>query len=886
MQQDGDSSNSEDNDAYQSQIETTRQQINFSTRIMEEEKGAPLEIKPLPVIHTKKESTDFFLPDIKKNKYNGWLPNGNPPQKKLEGLAEDKKATIISSNSIITPNIGVGHFKDLKEGQNHKFIEEYDKTKNPPLDSSQLKETQKNDMTTVLDNTCRPMAGDLDRDNQEYIDPVFQDEADEEIEIKPKAMKTKNLNVYDINYYRDNDETLKEIYGVKYFLIFPDMRPKQFWDLFITVGIIILCFLVPWRLAFFEDNNTLSWFIADTIIDCFFTVDIVLNFFTVYTDEYENFVTDRRLIAFTYLRGWFLFDFVSILPLEYLIGDTRGLNELARLMRVLKMYKLVKIFRLVKQSGKIQKYAKEWLKISMIMERSIAFFFLITITTHVFACIWYFLSKWNDFGPDTWVYNTGLVDATNFNAYIYCCYFIIQVLTTVGYGDITIHSSTEKLLIMMIMLVGVIVFSFAFGSLVSALTNLDSRAAKLKERIFELNSLNKKYKLSTGLYQRLYKEIKFEKEQDINLESLVKTLPVVLRTELILAVNSVIINTINFFKTKDDQFCAAVASHLKSTNTAAGDYIYEEKDPILEIFFLLTGEAGYAITKDHVTIIYSKIVPGNLFGDLDMINTKGKRKENSRKFTVKAISNCEIISLKKESISELESDFPATIADIFYLVHYRREQLLKCRAVAKQKLDQELKIKLRKFQTEKKYLSNKLKRMDTKKIADFEADKVYEFDENSQRIYNINLYSRRRAIRLYHNMEKFKAHAIEIMDNYRKNNTQTSKLFQLLDQISLLIASKRKERNKKLEEAKERINKFKELMKMKMDAKQQEEEVRRKKEEEERRNLKEFGHEGYKTKEEVERRVKEIVVMRKVKAKYGSGGMDKWVSDKWNLQIV
>lgn len=92
------------------------------------------------------------------------------------------------------------------------------------------------------------------------------------------------------------------------------------------------------------------------------------------------------------------------------------------------------------------------------------------------------MARWTDFSPDTWVAKAGFQDEDDLTAYIYCFYFVIQVLTTVGYGDMPVSTSAEKLLVILIELVGVIVFSFAVGSLMSVLTNLDSRAAQLKSK--------------------------------------------------------------------------------------------------------------------------------------------------------------------------------------------------------------------------------------------------------------------------------------------------------------------------------------------------------------------------------------------------------------------
>jgi len=62
-------------------------------------------------------------------------------------------------------------------------------------------------------------------------------------------------------------------------------------------------------------------------------------------------------------------------------------------------------------------------------------------------------------------------------------------MTTVGYGDISGENNLERSVSIFIMLVGVISFSFATGSLSSIMSNYDQANAKLQERITVLNRI-------------------------------------------------------------------------------------------------------------------------------------------------------------------------------------------------------------------------------------------------------------------------------------------------------------------------------------------------------------------------------------------------------------
>jgi hypothetical protein len=65
-----------------------------------------------------------------------------------------------------------------------------------------------------------------------------------------------------------------------------------------------------------------------------------------------------------------------------------------------------------------------------------------------------------------------------FDLYITSIYFTVTTITTVGYGDISgNHSITERLFSICLMMIGVVAFSFATGSLASILQNYDTQSA-------------------------------------------------------------------------------------------------------------------------------------------------------------------------------------------------------------------------------------------------------------------------------------------------------------------------------------------------------------------------------------------------------------------------
>ena len=68
---------------------------------------------------------------------------------------------------------------------------------------------------------------------------------------------------------------------------------KILWDVYIFVLVIVVCIVVPFRLAFFlyEDSG---WLIFYGIVDISFLIDIILTFFTsVYDSESQLEIVEK-----------------------------------------------------------------------------------------------------------------------------------------------------------------------------------------------------------------------------------------------------------------------------------------------------------------------------------------------------------------------------------------------------------------------------------------------------------------------------------------------------------------------------------------------------------------------------------------------------------------
>ena len=188
--------------------------------------------------------------------------------------------------------------------------------------------------------------------------------------------------------------------------------------------------MTPYELAFMDKTKD-SW--SDFFLDVFLWLDIIINFFSAYTDSEENLVKNHKKIVLTYLKTWFIVDLVSVLPINQMTSGSFTYNKITRISRLPKLYRLIKLTKLLRMTkmttkgnvNKVTKFFLEKLKINANIERLIFFVLTFLLLNHLCACFWYFMAKLEDLSPDSWVVRLGYVDSSNFELYIISFYWTL-----------------------------------------------------------------------------------------------------------------------------------------------------------------------------------------------------------------------------------------------------------------------------------------------------------------------------------------------------------------------------------------------------------------------------------------------------------------------------
>jgi hypothetical protein len=177
------------------------------------------------------------------------------------------------------------------------------------------------------------------------------------------------------------------------YMIHPSSTVRKAWDVLVCMLLLYCALALPLYIAFgVEEHDLLR--LLDRMVDCVFMLDVLLNFFTGYTDR-GVLIMDQSAVAAKYCRSWLALDLLSSLPMDLILsprktmlsgGASDSLLRLHSLVRLLKITRIVR-FQRIMQRLQLVLYVKN----SFLTVFSIAMVFL--FYTHCFACGFIYLAR-------------------------------------------------------------------------------------------------------------------------------------------------------------------------------------------------------------------------------------------------------------------------------------------------------------------------------------------------------------------------------------------------------------------------------------------------------------------------------------------------------------
>ncbi|OMJ83599.1 hypothetical protein SteCoe_15451 [Stentor coeruleus] len=449
-------------------------------------------------------------------------------------------------------------------------------------------------------------------------------------------------------------------------IIHPQSKFKKTWEIIMIILLIYTATIMPYRIAFIVGTDYDFWWLLDNILNILFFMDFLVNCLSAYYDDCNKLIYSYKKILLNYLRGWMIIDLIGCIPLDLFLESTStgGYNNLLRLFRLPRLYRLVRISKILKL---IQEYKKsefilnlqDFFNIKQSVVRLIGVFSAVLVCVHIFACMWAFLPKFEEYKPDTWVIKGDFIDKEQYMISVYWCFV---TFSTVGYGDITPGTSLECIVAIFWMLFAVFFYSFIISSLASILSSLENKQTALMNKLSAIDEFSKEGNITKDLKLKIRKYFKsnaeFEGFRWNDKREIFFELPKSLRYEISLSMYKGSAKFLTFFKHRNSNFISNVVPFLTHIIILKDNHVYRIGDYADEIFFLVRGKVEVKAGVEGEELSLVSLLPGCSFGEIEVV------KQTNRIYSIKCCAKSSLLIMNYDLLELTKTKFQSIWHDL------------------------------------------------------------------------------------------------------------------------------------------------------------------------------------------------------------------------------
>ncbi|ESO09753.1 hypothetical protein HELRODRAFT_117121 [Helobdella robusta] len=411
---------------------------------------------------------------------------------------------------------------------------------------------------------------------------------------------------------------------------------KAAWDWLILVLVLYTAVCTPYVAAFLLDKkqahsslssdgnniNSNDWLaVADAAVDVMFIIDILINFRTTFVDDQGEVVSRTGAMALHYFKGWFLVDMVAAIPFDLLLYGTNT-DEATTLIGLLKTARLL---RLVRVARKLDRYSEYGAAVLLLLMATFA------LIAHWLACVWYAIGNAERPVIETGMPRIGWLDELAeqtrqpyFNGsyggpsirskYITALYFTFSSLTSVGFGNVSPNTNSEKIFSICVMLIGSLMYASIFGNVSAIIQRLYSGTARYHTQLQKVKEFIRFHQIPNPLRQRLeeYFQHAWSYTNGIDMNVVLKGFPECLQADICIHLNQNLLENCPAFKAGASPGCLrALSLKFKTTHVPPGDTLVHRGDMLDAIYFISRGSIEIS-KNDSIIAILSK---DDVFGE-------------------------------------------------------------------------------------------------------------------------------------------------------------------------------------------------------------------------------------------------------------------------------
>ncbi|XP_075743737.1 potassium/sodium hyperpolarization-activated cyclic nucleotide-gated channel 2-like isoform X3 [Rhipicephalus microplus] len=395
-------------------------------------------------------------------------------------------------------------------------------------------------------------------------------------------------------------------------IIHPCSVFRMYWDLCLTVLLVANLVLIPVDVAFYADPGDLYWMAFHLTSDAIFFVDIVFNFRTgvITTEGVERVNLDPKYIARHYLKTWFLLDFLSTVPFDYIcvLVETAFKNlrqpgalsaiRLLHLAKLLGLLKLLRLSRLCRYLSSLQEHTNRPI----------------------------------------------------FEQYSWSMFNALSQMLSIGYGQNAPATVIDMWLVTLGMLTGATGYALLIGHATTLIQSLDYTKRLHREKMERVEEYMQYRRMPKDLRFRVRNYFEHRHEgKAFDEDAILAELSQPLKEDVMKHNCRATLRAVPFLSHVDPGFVSDLVTRLRYEFFQPGDVIIQQGSVGRKMYFIQSGTVKLLLDGSQFLGTLSE---GSYFGEICLLT------KTTRNASVIADTYCDLFSLSVENFNEVLQQYP------------------------------------------------------------------------------------------------------------------------------------------------------------------------------------------------------------------------------------